>query len=111
MTGQGDDPTAMRPVIVRLAATVLLLRDDPFEVLMVKPNARGFFPSALVFPGGVVEAIAAARARPRFPVHSQAERRADGLRVFIPEATGYPVSEGFIPSTSALAMHPKTDRS
>lgn len=39
----------------REAATILLLRDDPFEVLMVRRNARGTFPSALVFPGGVVD--------------------------------------------------------
>lgn len=47
---------AREPVTPRLAATILLLRDDPFEVLMVKRNARQFFPSALVFPGGVVDA-------------------------------------------------------
>lgn len=40
---------------LRLAATVLLVRDDPFEVLMVKRSATGAFPSALVFPGGVVD--------------------------------------------------------
>jgi len=39
----------------RLAATVLLVRDTPFEVLMVKRNDRGPFASAFVFPGGVVE--------------------------------------------------------
>jgi 8-oxo-dGTP pyrophosphatase MutT (NUDIX family) len=40
---------------LRLAATVLMVRDDPFQVLMVKRNAREPFASALVFPGGVVE--------------------------------------------------------
>lgn len=40
---------------MRLAATVMMVRDDPFEVLMVKRNAREPFASALVFPGGVVE--------------------------------------------------------
>jgi 8-oxo-dGTP pyrophosphatase MutT (NUDIX family) len=40
----------------RLAATVLLVRDAPFEVLMVKRNERGPFASAFVFPGGVVDA-------------------------------------------------------
>ena len=40
----------------RLSATVLLLRDDPFEVLMVSRSARGAFASALVFPGGAIEA-------------------------------------------------------
>src|SRR5271165_6475883 len=33
----------------------MLVRDGPFEVLMVKRNAREPFASALVFPGGVVE--------------------------------------------------------
>jgi 8-oxo-dGTP pyrophosphatase MutT (NUDIX family) len=41
---------------LRLAATVMMVRDDPFQVLMVKRNAREPFASALVFPGGVVEA-------------------------------------------------------
>jgi 8-oxo-dGTP pyrophosphatase MutT (NUDIX family) len=42
--------------IPRLAATVLLIRDDPFEVLMVRRSAAGSFPSAMVFPGGTVDA-------------------------------------------------------
>lgn len=42
--------------IPRLAATLLLVRDDPFEVLMVHRNARATFASALVFPGGGIEA-------------------------------------------------------
>lgn len=46
----------MAVVPVRLAATVMMVRDDPFQVLMVKRNAREPFASALVFPGGVVEA-------------------------------------------------------
>lgn len=41
--------------VPRPAATMLLVRDDPFEVLMVRRNDRGQFASALVFPGGVVE--------------------------------------------------------
>jgi 8-oxo-dGTP pyrophosphatase MutT (NUDIX family) len=44
------------PVAPRLAASLLVVRDDPFEVLMVHRNDRGQFASALVFPGGVVEA-------------------------------------------------------
>ncbi|MBX3116358.1 MAG: NUDIX domain-containing protein [Cryobacterium sp.] len=48
MTGSGAAP--------RLSASVLLLKDDPFEVLMVQRSARGAFPSALVFPGGAIEA-------------------------------------------------------
>jgi len=47
-------------VIIRPAATVLILRDDPFEVLMVKRHAKAFLGSALVFPGGVVEPADAA---------------------------------------------------
>lgn len=45
-------PTASAP---RESATVLLLRDDPFEVLMVGRAARGAFASALVFPGGAID--------------------------------------------------------
>lgn len=40
----------------RPAATVLLLRDDPFQVLMVRRRQGGTFSNALVFPGGVIEA-------------------------------------------------------
>jgi 8-oxo-dGTP pyrophosphatase MutT (NUDIX family) len=39
----------------RPAATVLLLRDDPFQVLMVRRRQGGTFSNALVFPGGVIE--------------------------------------------------------
>jgi 8-oxo-dGTP pyrophosphatase MutT (NUDIX family) len=39
----------------RRAASVILVRDSPFEVLMVKRNERGPFASAFVFPGGVVD--------------------------------------------------------
>lgn len=42
--------------IARQAASVLILRDDPFEVLVVRRNANQSFASALVFPGGMVEA-------------------------------------------------------
>jgi 8-oxo-dGTP pyrophosphatase MutT (NUDIX family) len=38
------------------SATLLLMRDDPFEVLMVRRSARGTFASALVFPGGAIDA-------------------------------------------------------
>lgn len=40
----------------RLAATMVLVRDDPFEVLMVRRHAKAVFASALVFPGGAVDA-------------------------------------------------------
>jgi 8-oxo-dGTP pyrophosphatase MutT (NUDIX family) len=46
------DPAASAP---RRSATVLLLRDDPFEVLLVGRAARGAFASALVFPGGAID--------------------------------------------------------
>jgi 8-oxo-dGTP pyrophosphatase MutT (NUDIX family) len=39
-----------------LAATILVVRDDPFEVLMVKRRSSSHFSSALVFPGGLVDA-------------------------------------------------------
>jgi 8-oxo-dGTP pyrophosphatase MutT (NUDIX family) len=45
-----DDPS-----IPRLAATLLLVRDAPFEVLMVRRNARATFASAQVFPGGGID--------------------------------------------------------
>jgi len=45
-------PPPVEPV---LAATILLLRDDPFEVLMVRRRSSSYFSSALVFPGGLVD--------------------------------------------------------
>lgn len=39
----------------QLAATVLLVRDHPLEVLMVKRGTTGSFPSKQVFPGGGVD--------------------------------------------------------
>lgn len=39
----------------RQSATVMLLRDDPFEVLMIRRGSHGAFPSIQVFPGGVIE--------------------------------------------------------
>ncbi len=49
---------ATLPATPRLAATVLLVRDDPFEVLMVRRATRRIdaFSAAMVFPGGVVDA-------------------------------------------------------
>ena len=45
-----------KPIVLpRKAATVLIVRDDPFEVLMVKRSEKAYYASALVFPGGVVE--------------------------------------------------------
>src|SRR5438477_10088081 len=39
------------------AASVILLRDSPLEVLMIRRHAKSsFVPDAWVFPGGVVEA-------------------------------------------------------
>lgn len=37
------------------AASVLIVRDDPFEVLMVQRRNSGQYASAFVFPGGVVD--------------------------------------------------------
>src|SRR5271156_5427881 len=52
--GQGDNSLPMR-----LAATVMLVRDRPvggIEVLMVRRSARSpFVPDAFVFPGGTVD--------------------------------------------------------
>lgn len=44
------------PSTPRKAATLLVVRDDPFEVLMMRRSSGVTFPSAMVFPGGVVEA-------------------------------------------------------
>jgi 8-oxo-dGTP pyrophosphatase MutT (NUDIX family) len=46
------NPNAATPLP---AATVLLVRDAPLEVLMVRRGAKATFSSALVFPGGVVD--------------------------------------------------------
>jgi 8-oxo-dGTP pyrophosphatase MutT (NUDIX family) len=37
------------------AASLLLVRDAPFEVLMVHRNSRGSFASVMVFPGGRID--------------------------------------------------------
>lgn len=42
-------------VVARPAATILLVRDDPFEVLMIRRHPEQHFASALVFPGGMVD--------------------------------------------------------
>ena len=47
--------TPTPPATPRLAATMVLVRDDPFEVLLVRRHAKAVFASALVFPGGVVD--------------------------------------------------------
>ncbi len=44
------------PKAFRAAATALLVRDSPFEVLMVRRHSKATFASRLVFPGGVVDA-------------------------------------------------------
>lgn len=44
------------------AASILLVRDAPLEVLMVRRGASAVFSSALVFPGGVVDAHDASEA-------------------------------------------------
>src|SRR5579875_147664 len=47
----------------RPAATLLLLREPPLEVLMLRRSGSGTFPSALVFPGGAIDPADAATAR------------------------------------------------
>jgi 8-oxo-dGTP pyrophosphatase MutT (NUDIX family) len=42
-------------VHARLAASLIVVRSDPFRVLMVRRPDRGAFPGAWVFPGGVVD--------------------------------------------------------
>ncbi len=52
---RGAGEAADVPVVP--AASVILLRDSPLEVLMLRRHARStFIPGAWVFPGGVVEA-------------------------------------------------------
>lgn len=41
-------------VTPRRAASLLMLRETPLEVLMVRRSSKGSFGSALVFPGGVL---------------------------------------------------------
>lgn len=52
----GGAPTA--PAVPRPSTTVLLIRDaaDGLEVLMVVRNDKSHFASAMVFPGGVIDA-------------------------------------------------------
>ena len=49
-------PPSVEP---RLAATMILLRDDPLgtEVLIVERPARGYFGGLMVFPGGAVDPV------------------------------------------------------
>lgn len=45
-------------VVPRPAASVIVLRNDPFEVLMLRRHEKSsFVPSAWVFPGGVIEPL------------------------------------------------------
>jgi 8-oxo-dGTP pyrophosphatase MutT (NUDIX family) len=75
--------TSHDPVAVpRLAATVLLLRDDPFQVLMVRRRRGGTFSNALVFPGGVIES-------------------SDADAAWLPHLTG---TNGLTPETRALRI-------
>jgi 8-oxo-dGTP pyrophosphatase MutT (NUDIX family) len=48
-------PPTTPPATPRLSATMVLVRDDPFQVLLVRRHAKAVFASALVFPGGVVD--------------------------------------------------------
>jgi 8-oxo-dGTP pyrophosphatase MutT (NUDIX family) len=49
-----DQATSHKDAI-RPAVTVLVLRDNPLRVLMVKRHPGAFLGSSLTFPGGVVE--------------------------------------------------------
>jgi 8-oxo-dGTP pyrophosphatase MutT (NUDIX family) len=49
-----DDVSQAVPTPVP-ASSVLLVRDTPFEVLLVRRSTRAVFSSALVFPGGIVD--------------------------------------------------------
>lgn len=53
-TPEADVPEP-EPAPPRLAATALVIRDDPFEVLMVRRSAGAIFTSAMVFPGGNID--------------------------------------------------------
>lgn len=61
VAGSGAGPVrpagpAGAPAVPRRSASLLLVRDDPLRVLMLRRgSSRGAFPSALVFPGGVLE--------------------------------------------------------
>ena len=45
-------------VLIVPAASVLVLRDDPFEVLMImRHESSSFVPSTWVFPGGAVDTV------------------------------------------------------
>ena len=62
----------------RPAATVLVVRDDPFEVLMVRRHKDQSFSSALVFPGGAVDESDASE--DWLPLVADAEAFSDGAR-------------------------------
>lgn len=47
--------TRLNGTVPRPASSVLVLRDAPLSVLLVRRHRSATFPSALVFPGGVVE--------------------------------------------------------
>lgn len=64
------------------AASVLIVRDDPFRVLMVTRRDAGQYASALVFPGGVVDAHdAAAEWLPRLIGTEQHDEDARACRI------------------------------
>jgi 8-oxo-dGTP pyrophosphatase MutT (NUDIX family) len=53
MSATTGEPIASVPAIP--AATTLIVRDNPFQVLMVRRRKSSFYSSAVVFPGGLVE--------------------------------------------------------
>jgi 8-oxo-dGTP pyrophosphatase MutT (NUDIX family) len=77
--GSSNQPstTAEEVVVVRHAATVLVIRQDPLQVLMLRRSLQAtFLPGAYVFPGGVVDAEDAAL-DPRFLTGSYSHRGED----------------------------------
>lgn len=80
------------------AASVIVLRDEPLEVLMLRRNDRSsFMPGAWVFPGGVAEAID----------HELAREQADGSLLAAMRLTG--MRETFEETGVWLASPPLED--
>jgi 8-oxo-dGTP pyrophosphatase MutT (NUDIX family) len=79
------------------AASVIVVRDDPFEVLMLQRHeASSFVPQAWVFPGGIVEASDRRLAAERYGEYSDAAIRLAAVRETFEESgiwLGAPLSD------------------